>query len=47
MMNDASVSTIAVNGLAKRFGEVKAVADISFEVFQGELFGFLRTQRCG
>ena len=40
-MTDAVVSAIAVQGLAKRFGEVQAVAEVSFEVRQGELFGFL------
>ncbi|WP_260294655.1 ABC transporter ATP-binding protein [Sedimenticola hydrogenitrophicus] len=36
-MSDA----IIVEGLAKRFAEVEAVAGISFRVRQGELFGFL------
>jgi len=31
---------IAAQGLAKRFRDVQAVADVSFEVAQGELFGF-------
>ncbi len=38
---------IAVEGLAKRFGEVQAVADVSFEVHQGELFGFLGPNGAG
>jgi ABC-2 type transport system ATP-binding protein len=38
---------IAVEGLAKRFGEVQAVADVSFEVRQGELFGFLGPNGAG
>jgi ABC-2 type transport system ATP-binding protein len=38
---------IAVKGLAKRFGEVQAVADVSFEVRQGELFGFLGPNGAG
>ena len=46
-MNDATVSAIAVNGLAKRFGEVQAVADASFDVLQGELFGFLGPNGAG
>jgi ABC-2 type transport system ATP-binding protein len=33
--------------LAKRFGEVQAVADVSFEVRQGELFGFLGPNGAG
>jgi ABC-type multidrug transport system ATPase subunit len=32
---------IAASGLAKRFGEVRAVGDVSFEVGEGEVFGFL------
>jgi ABC-2 type transport system ATP-binding protein len=46
-MNNATVSAIAVNGLAKRFGEVQAVADASFDVVQGELFGFLGPNGAG
>jgi ABC-2 type transport system ATP-binding protein len=46
-MNDASASAIAVDGLAKRFEEVQAVADASFEVLQGELFGFLGPNGAG
>jgi ABC-2 type transport system ATP-binding protein len=46
-MNDAFVNAIDVNGLAKRFGEVQAVADASFEVLQGELFGFLGPNGAG
>jgi ABC-2 type transport system ATP-binding protein len=46
-MKDAVVSAIAVDGLAKRFGEVQAVADASFEVLQGELFGFLGPNGAG
>ena len=38
---------IAVNGLRKRFGEVEAVADISFNVHGGELFGFLGPNGAG
>jgi ABC-2 type transport system ATP-binding protein len=46
-MNDATVSAIAVNGLAKRFGEVQAVVEASFDVLQGELFGFLGPNGAG
>jgi len=46
-MNDAPVSAIAVNGLAKRFDDVQAVVDAGFEVFQGELFGFLGPNGAG
>jgi ABC-2 type transport system ATP-binding protein len=42
-----SMIAIAVEGLAKRFGEVQAVADVSFEVRQGELFGFLGPNGAG
>ena len=44
-MND--IIAIAVKGLAKRFGEVQAVVDVSFEVRQGELFGFLGPNGAG
>jgi len=46
-MTDAVVSAIAVQGLAKRFGEVLAVAEVSFEVRQGELLGFLGPNGAG
>ena len=46
-MNDASVNAIAVKGLTKRFGKVKAVADASFEVLKGKLFGFLGPNGAG
>jgi ABC-2 type transport system ATP-binding protein len=38
---------IAAEGLAKRFGDVQAVADVSFQVRQGELFGFLGPNGAG
>jgi ABC-2 type transport system ATP-binding protein len=41
------IIAIAVKGLAKRFGVVHAVADVSFEVRQGELFGFLGPNGAG
>jgi ABC-2 type transport system ATP-binding protein len=41
------IIAIAVKGLAKRFGEVQAVVDVSFEVRQGELFGFLGPNGAG
>ena len=38
---------IAVSGLAKHFGEVRAVESVSFEVEDGELFGFLGPNGAG
>ena len=46
-MKDDTMIAIAVQGLAKRFGEVLAVVDVSFEVRQGELFGFLGPNGAG
>jgi len=46
-MNNTTVGAIAVHGLAKRFGEVQAVADASFDVLQGEVFGFLGPNGAG
>jgi ABC-2 type transport system ATP-binding protein len=38
---------IEVRGLAKRFGEVQAVAGIGFDVCEGEIFGFLGPNGAG
>lgn len=38
---------ISVQGLSKRFGDLRAVDHISFEVAQGELFGFLGPNGAG
>jgi ABC-type multidrug transport system ATPase subunit len=32
---------IQVQGLQKRFGEIRAVQDVSFDVTQGEIFSLL------
>jgi ABC-2 type transport system ATP-binding protein len=40
-------SAIDVTGLIKRYGEVVAVNDISFQVNEGELFGFLGPNGAG
>ena len=37
---------IKISHLNKRFGEVKAVNDLSFHVKKGELFAFLGVKRC-
>jgi ABC-2 type transport system ATP-binding protein len=39
--------TVQVSHLAKRFGEVRAVADVSFEVEPGEIFGLLGPNGAG
>lgn len=38
---------VAVAGLSKRFGDVAALADVSFSVRSGELFGFLGPDGAG
>jgi ABC-2 type transport system ATP-binding protein len=40
-------TAIEVRGLAKRFGDVQAVAGVDFDVQQGELFGFLGPNGAG
>ena len=46
-MKDEDMIVITVEGLAKRFGEVQAVADVSFQIQNGELFGFLGPNGAG
>jgi len=46
-MKNAQDSSIRVQGLAKSFGEVQAVAAVDFEVNSGELFGFLGPNGAG
>ena len=46
-MTFRDTSIIEVSGLAKRFGDVEAVAGVDFEVRQGELFGFLGPNGAG
>jgi ABC-2 type transport system ATP-binding protein len=41
------IPAIRVSGLTKRFGEVLAVNEISFQVNKGELFGFLGPNGAG
>src|SRR5438105_12001367 len=38
---------ISVRGLAKRYGEIEAVAGIDFDVRRGEVFGFLGPNGAG
>jgi ABC-2 type transport system ATP-binding protein len=45
--NESTARAIIVEGLAKQFGEVRAVAGVSFEICQGELFGFLGPNGAG
>ena len=40
-------SVIRVNGLSRRFGDLTAVDDISFQVARGEIFGFLGPNGAG
>ena len=46
-MTANDVPAIEVRGLAKRFGEVEAVAGIDFDVRDGEIFGFLGPNGAG
>ncbi len=40
-------AVVSVEGLAKRYGDLTAVADVSFEVGQGEIFGVLGPNGAG
>ncbi len=41
------MSVIVIEGLTKRYGEAKGVFDLSFEVGQGEVFGYLGPNGAG
>lgn len=41
------MSTVTVSSISKNFGQVRAVQDISFEVFPGEIFGMLGPNGAG
>src|SRR5438094_4919243 len=41
------MDTIAVEGLEKRYGEVEALAGVSFSVREGEIFGLLGPNGAG
>jgi len=43
----ATAEAITVDGLAKNYGEVQAVKGVTFEVKQGEVFGFLGPNGAG
>ena len=46
-MVEGGGSAVVVEGLAKRFGDRVAFSDVSFEVGQGEVFGFLGPNGAG
>ncbi len=47
MKGKDKVNTVEVNNLAKSFGEVKAVRDVTFSVGEGEIFGLLGPNGAG
>jgi ABC-2 type transport system ATP-binding protein len=47
MKEDGAMRTVEVSNVAKAFGETQAVADVSFELGQGEIFGLLGPNGAG
>lgn len=45
--NDCSVGPLQIQGLTKRYGDVVAVHDLTFDVPAGELFGFVGRNGAG
>ncbi|MEM1419825.1 MAG: ribosome-associated ATPase/putative transporter RbbA [Pseudomonadota bacterium] len=45
--SEGAATVIAAQGLTKRFGDFTAVDEVSFEIGQGEIFGFLGSNGCG
>ncbi|MFN2110448.1 MAG: ATP-binding cassette domain-containing protein, partial [Anaerolineae bacterium] len=41
------MTTVQVSHVSKSFGDVKAVQDVSFEVYPGEVFGLLGPNGAG
>ena len=46
-MNIAAPPAVTVRGLEKRYGDLRAVAGIDFDVAPGETFGFLGPNGAG
>ena len=44
---DQGKVALRVEALSKRYGEMEAVADVSFEVSKGEIFGLLGVNGAG
>src|SRR3989304_9485676 len=42
-----SKAVVEVNSLVKQYGQLRAVDDISFEVYEGEVFAFLGPNGAG
>lgn len=47
MIMDRNIKSVEISHLVKKFGDFTAVDDISFEVYKGEIFGFLGANGAG
>src|SRR5690606_3788217 len=46
-MNESSKYAVSVKGISKSYGDISAIRDVSFDIREGELFGFIGPDGAG